>query len=82
MAIDTEREKQIGLGPKWPFDPLEEGKCLASSTFSSNYNVNKNEKLYFHVNLGRLLKTIVTRYNVLAKEKGWEQAFTGTGLYG
>ena len=72
MAMDTKRENEIGLGTKWPFDPLGEGECLASSVFAAKYNVNKNRMLYFHVNLGSMLKTIVTRYNVIAVEMGWE----------
>jgi len=27
-AIDTAREKQIGLGAEYPFDPLGPGECL------------------------------------------------------
>ena len=32
MFMDTQREKEIRLGPKWPFAPMEEGECLALST--------------------------------------------------
>ena len=48
MAMDTEREKEIGLGPKWPHAPLGEGECLASKEFGSKYNVNMNDKIYFN----------------------------------
>ena len=40
--MDTKREKEIKLGPKWPFDPLAEGECIANSVFSTEYNVALN----------------------------------------
>ena len=33
MALDTEREKEIGLGPQYPFDPLDVGECIVSSEY-------------------------------------------------
>ena len=73
MFMDTDREKQIGLGPKWPFDPLGEAECLASSAFESSYSVRKNETIMFHIDIKHLLKTLRHNYNVLATENGWEQ---------
>ena len=51
MFMDTKQEKKIDLGPKWPFDPLNKGECLASSVFGVKYNVDKNKLLYFHFSL-------------------------------
>ena len=28
MLMNTELEKSIGLGPDYPFEPLEEGECI------------------------------------------------------
>ena len=39
MFMDTERENQIKLGKDWPYSTLNEGECLASSTFGSTYKV-------------------------------------------
>lgn len=30
MLMDTDREKEIGLGPDYPFSKLEAGQCLVS----------------------------------------------------
>lgn len=34
--MDTEREKEIGLGDKYPFEPLEAGECIVPYIFSSD----------------------------------------------
>ena len=49
MLIDTKREKQIGLGPDWPFEPLGAGECIISrqlaDTFNNDFKVNVGDTL-------------------------------------
>ena len=66
VFMDTIRENQINLGNDWPFDPLAEGECLASSAFQSTYKVEKNETVYFNYTIDSKLDNIRTYYNVLA----------------
>ena len=33
ILMDTDREKEIGLGPDYPFEPLKAGECIVSSEF-------------------------------------------------
>ena len=48
MFMDTEREKQINIGPNWPYGPLAEGECIASDKFEASYNVKIGETINFH----------------------------------
>ena len=34
IAIDTEREKQNGVGKEWPFEPLKPYECVISEAFA------------------------------------------------
>ena len=47
LAMDTEREREIGLTPKWPFSALNEGECLAPKSFGSTYEVELDDEIYF-----------------------------------
>ena len=33
LYIDTAREAEIGLGTRWPYEPIPSGKCLVSREF-------------------------------------------------
>ena len=58
MAMDTEREKEIGLGPKWPFKALNQGECLAYTKFSSTYDVKAGDEIYFTLSIANMMKAI------------------------
>ena len=73
MFMDTKLEKEIGLGPKWPFEPLGEGECLASTSFSEEYSVKLNDTIIFHFDIRNILNVIRHNYDKLAKENGWEK---------
>ena len=73
MFIDTKREKEIGLGTKWPFEPLGEGECLVAAGFLGDYNVKLNETIIFHFQINDILKALQHNYNILAHEKGWKR---------
>ena len=51
MAMDTQREKDIGLGPDWPYGVLNEGECIAASTFGDDYEIKDGDTIYFQINL-------------------------------
>ena len=55
MFMDTQREKEIGLGPKWNFEPLGEGECLANFAFESTYSVTPNETIIFNIDIRHIL---------------------------
>ena len=42
LILDTQREKDIDLGPKWPFDPLGEGECIVNEKMLSTYTLKKD----------------------------------------
>ena len=53
ILIDTEREKEIGLGPDWPYKPLGPGECIISRVFADtiydDYDVGIGDKLDLNV---------------------------------
>ena len=72
MAMDTQREKEIALGPKWPFEPLGEGECLASGAFKDKYILSTTSTtIYFNIYLHDVVSGLVSTYNELAVENHW-----------
>ena len=71
MFMDTQREKDIELGPQWPFDPINEGECISNSAFATKYEIEADETIFFNVRIDELLDVIIFHYNVLAETKGW-----------
>ena len=52
LLWDTQREKDINLGASYPFEPLEKGECIISSTFAStgiSIGDTLKIKIYLHV---------------------------------
>jgi len=49
MFMDTDREKEIYLGPKWPFEQLNEGECITGSGWAEKYDVAVDEEVVFNV---------------------------------
>jgi hypothetical protein len=45
LTIDTDLEKKIGIGKKWPFPKLEADECLISSAVALRYNVTIGEDI-------------------------------------
>ena len=41
VLMDTEREKTIGLGPEYPFEPLSAGECIVSKTYAENFGIGE-----------------------------------------
>ena len=41
ILLDTEREKEIGLGPEYPFEALSDGECIISSEFANRVDLNQ-----------------------------------------
>ena len=71
MFMDTERENQIKLGQDWPYNTLNEGECLASSSFSETYKVKQGDTIIFNYTLANNMKNLHAYYNEVANEKGW-----------
>ena len=46
--IDTEQEKEIGVGVTWPYEKLQLGECLISSDFE-RYGVSVGDKVHASV---------------------------------
>jgi hypothetical protein len=39
VAINTKREKEIGLGTAWPYEPLPECACIISTALAKDYSL-------------------------------------------
>ena len=60
--IDTERERQIGLGPDYPFEPLEAGQCVISQSLVAP-NVTVGSTIYLDIPLRPLISTMADILN-------------------
>ena len=45
VFIDTEREKEIGLGPDWPFEPMGESECIINKEIANNYDIKVGDEI-------------------------------------
>ena len=72
MMIDTDRERDIGLGNRYPFDALDQGEVILHDSWQSEagYVVGDQIKLSFESKT--FWNTIVQHYNEKASKYGWE----------
>ena len=54
MLIDTEREKEIGLGKDYPFGKLGPGECVLHSTWKENYGLEVNSTITIDLRIGEM----------------------------
>lgn len=45
LSIDTQREKNIGLGRDYPFEPLLENECLISTKMANQLRIEKGDTI-------------------------------------
>ena len=45
MYIDTDREKEIGLGSDYPFEPLGPLECIIPSKYKEGYGLTVDSPL-------------------------------------
>ena len=62
MLMNTALEKQIGLGPDYPFEPLGQSECILSNQYSTL--VSQGESIYIAVWwFGYLLDAMARDFN-------------------
>ena len=61
IMLDTEREKEIGLGPEYPYDALADGECIISSEFSDKVEIGDWVKIQFDMRY--LMQALIIHYN-------------------
>ena len=73
ILIDTEREKEIGLGTDWPYKPLGPGQCIISRAFADtiydDYAVGIGDKLNLNVLIYNLTQTQADYFNEFEKAR-------------
>lgn len=48
MALDTKKEKQIGLGWEYPFDELKETEVIMSRKLAETYHLNVGDYMLIY----------------------------------
>lgn len=61
--IDTDREKDIGLGTTYNFSAMGEGRCLVNYQMAETLQVRENDIVYMRLNMYQNLLTLVDVYN-------------------
>jgi hypothetical protein len=46
MLIDTDRERQVQVGTRYPFKPMESKECTISESMAKWLNVRQNDIVY------------------------------------
>ena len=66
MLFDTEREKQLDMGPKWPYQPLKTGECIVSDTMVED-GFQIGDSLNISLQYSKTLRSIIqNNYNPIA----------------
>lgn len=63
MFMDTDREKEIGLGADYPYEPLGPGECVLPEIAESTYNFNVGDELKLSIYMGNQMRTMASVYN-------------------
>ena len=63
MYIDTAREKDIGLGSDYPFEPLGPLECIIPKKYKEDNGLIEDMPFNLKLSAGDLLKSMVAEYN-------------------
>jgi hypothetical protein len=74
--IDTEREKEIGIGTDWPYGPIPPQGCTMSTTIAGKWGLAVGDKIQMSAKIVPLLNQIADYYNGFAEDHGLEPAVT------
>ena len=75
VFIDTEREKEIGLGPDWPFEPMKETECIINKEIANKYDIKVGDEITPHLYSIYAIQTIIAAYNREAPLHGWDLVY-------
>ena len=64
--IDTDKEKQIGIGSAWPFEKLKPNECLISNQFQKQHKVNVGDTVFVTFRTKDPWYTYYHQYNEIA----------------
>ena len=39
VFMDSQREKEIDLGPDWPYDPMEKDECIINKEIADEFDI-------------------------------------------
>lgn len=64
MQMDTEREKQIMLGPNYPYEPLQAGECIVNAgILEYNPEIQVGSTITIEYGLTNLIEAMATVFN-------------------
>jgi hypothetical protein len=52
ILMDTEREREIGLGSQYPYPALKTGECLVGEEYASILGVTEGDYIYQRISMG------------------------------
>lgn len=62
--IDTQREKDISVGTKYPFEPMKSKECTISSQLASRIHVKKGDIMFVGVDVYHLMMALIRKFNL------------------
>ena len=78
MAFDFEREKEIDLGPLFPFETLGMGECLISQAHADKYKLKEGQIVELGFDKGDLWQTLERYYKMETEDESFELADTSS----
>jgi len=63
MFLDTQRERDIDLGRRYQFKPLNEGECIIHEQLAESLMVDEGDVVYLQINMYQNLVALIDQYN-------------------
>lgn len=63
MFLDTQRERDIDLGRRYQFEPLNEGECIIHEQLAESLQVGKGDMIYLQMDMQQNLRALLDIYN-------------------
>ena len=69
MLIDTDLERKINLGKKYPYDEIDDGYCIISEQFAKSLDVEIDDIIYLQIDMFQNLIALINAYNFEVAEQ-------------
>ena len=63
ILMDTEMEREIGLGNQYNYPALKDGECLISDGLAQTLEVKEGDYIYHSIKVAQNIKQLVDIYN-------------------
>ena len=63
IYLDTDREREIASGIRYPFPKLKEGHCIIHKEMAESLRVEKGDQMFIEMDVRNNLNQLIKRYS-------------------